>query len=593
MKPPKRTARRALRAALVLLLPGCAQTAGDAADAPPPVEAPAPQSRALPAPTGALGSYLAARHARLHRDMAAAHHYIARALADEPDNPDLLETALTSALAERDMAAAEAFAERLAAAAPDSGVARVALATAATIEGDPAAAAETAANIPRTGIGRYIVPLLQAWTLAGTGDADGALAALEPLGARSAFASVRDYHAALIAELLDRPETADAAFAGALGAQRGGALRAVLAAGGFYIRAGRPEAARAAYDAFLDANPDTAFLDAAYLRLDDGGEAPPLIADAREGYAEALYNAAASLLREDAIEAALVYGQLCLAVREDHDACRMLLGDVLSETGRHADAAAAYEAVSAESPLRWTARMRAADMAAELGEVDAAAAQLRSMADERPGRPAPLIAVADLMLNEKRYDEAAEAYDRALARIPTLETRHWPLLYARGMSLERSNEWERAEGDFLRALELAPDQPLVLNYLGYSWIEMGRNYARARGMIEKAVEQRPNDGYIVDSLGWVLFRLGEYDEAVVQLERAVSLRPGDPVILDHFGDALWRVGRRNEARFQWLRALSFEPEPDLETALRGKLETGLPPESEAAPAAPEVETEEL
>ena len=195
------------------------------------------------------------------------------------------------------------------------------------------------------------------------------------------------------------------------------------------------------------------------------------------------------------------------------------------------------------------------------------------------------------MLNEKRYEEAAEAYDRALARIPTLETRHWPLLYARGMSLERSDNWERAEGDFLRALELEPDQPLVLNYLGYSWIEMGRNYARARGMIEKAVKQRPNDGYIVDSLGWVLYRLGEYGEAVVQLERAASLRPGDPVILDHFGDALWRVGRRNEARFQWLRALSFEPEPELETALRGKLDNGLAPEPAAAP--PAVETEDL
>lgn len=592
MNSPMPTALRALPVAIALFAHGCAQGPGDAADAPLPAGEPAPQGRVLPAPTGALGGYLAARHARLHRDMEAAHLYIVRALADEPDNPDLLETALTSALAERDTAAAGEFARRLAAAAPDSGVARVALATAAVIAGDHAAAAETAAGIPRTGIGRYIVPLLRAWTLAGLGDADGALAALEPLASRSAFAGVRDYHAALIAELLGRPQAAETAFAGALGAQRGGALRAVLAAGGFHLRAGRPAAARAAYDAFLDANPDTVFLDAAYGSLEEGANSPPpLIADARAGYAEALYNAAASLAREDAVEAALVYAQLCLSAREDHDACRMLLGDIFAESGRHADAAAEYEAVPAESPLKWTARLRAADTVAELGRIDAAAERLRGMAQERPERPAPLIAVADLMLNEKRYEEAAEAYDRALARIPTLETRHWPLLYARGMSLERSDNWERAEGDFLRALELEPDQPLVLNYLGYSWIEMGRNYARARGMIEKAVKQRPNDGYIVDSLGWVLYRLGEYGEAVVQLERAASLRPGDPVILDHFGDALWRVGRRNEARFQWLRALSFEPEPELESALRGKLDNGLAPEPETAP--PAVETEDL
>jgi Flp pilus assembly protein TadD len=149
------------------------------------------------------------------------------------------------------------------------------------------------------------------------------------------------------------------------------------------------------------------------------------------------------------------------------------------------------------------------------------------------------------------------------------------LFYQRGIAYERSDRWELAEDDFFRALELEPDQPLVLNYLGYSWVELRRNLDEAQEMIEKAVEQRPDDGYIVDSLGWVMYRLGNFEEAVKHLGRAVELRPVDPVINDHFGDALWMVGRRIEARFQWKRALSFEPEEEEAERIRDKLERGL------------------
>ena len=179
------------------------------------------------------------------------------------------------------------------------------------------------------------------------------------------------------------------------------------------------------------------------------------------------------------------------------------------------------------------------------------------------------------MRRDEQYAEAAVAYDGALALIPDPESHHWPLFYQRGISYERSKQWDKAEADFRKALDLQPDQPLVLNYLGYSWVEMRKNLAEAQAMIEKAVEQRPEDGYIVDSLGWVLYRLGDFPGAVKHLERAVELRPVDPVINDHFGDALWQVGRRIEARFQWKRALSFEPEDKDAIRIRKKLAQGL------------------
>lgn len=152
---------------------------------------------------------------------------------------------------------------------------------------------------------------------------------------------------------------------------------------------------------------------------------------------------------------------------------------------------------------------------------------------------------------------------------------NWVLFYQRGICYERSGEWAKAEADFFLALDMEPDQPLVLNYLGYSWLEMGLNYQEALDMIRRAVAARPSDGYIVDSLGWGYYRIGDFENAVKELERAVELRPVDAVINDHFGDALWRVGRKREAEFQWRRALSFDPEEKDAKRILRKLEVGL------------------
>jgi Flp pilus assembly protein TadD len=200
------------------------------------------------------------------------------------------------------------------------------------------------------------------------------------------------------------------------------------------------------------------------------------------------------------------------------------------------------------------------------------------LAAERLERADPLMTLADLLRAEERYQDAVSVYDEAIARIATIEQHHWTVFYARGMSLERSGQWPRAESDLLRALELQPDQPLVLNYLGYSWVDMGVRLAEARSMIERAVAQRPNDGYIVDSLGWVLYQLEDFEAALVHLERAVELRPNDPVITDHYGDALWRIGRHSEARFQWRRALSLDPDANLAESVEEKLERDKPDE---------------
>jgi Flp pilus assembly protein TadD len=197
------------------------------------------------------------------------------------------------------------------------------------------------------------------------------------------------------------------------------------------------------------------------------------------------------------------------------------------------------------------------------------------MLPEQPTRAEAAISLGDVLRGRKRFLEAAEAYDIAIARSNPSEQRNWTLYYSRGIALERANLWQRAEADFLKALELSPEQPHVLNYLGYSWVEHGVNLDRARKMLERAVELRPNDGYIVDSLGWVLFRTGDFKGATERLEHAVELRPQDATINDHLGDAYWKVGRHTEARFQWSRALSLDPEPELVDSIKTKIARGL------------------
>jgi len=180
-----------------------------------------------------------------------------------------------------------------------------------------------------------------------------------------------------------------------------------------------------------------------------------------------------------------------------------------------------------------------------------------------------------MLREDEQFARAAEAYSAAIELIDTEVPGHWRLYYARGITLERTDRWDEAGADFRHALELNPDQPNVLNYLGYSLVEMRRNLAEAEQMIRTAVEQRPQDGYITDSLGWVLYRLGRYEEAVAPMERTVELLPVDPIVNDHLGDVYWMVGRKLEAEFQWKRALSFEPEPEEEKRIRRKLEVGL------------------
>jgi tetratricopeptide (TPR) repeat protein len=317
---------------------------------------------------------------------------------------------------------------------------------------------------------------------------------------------------------------------------------------------------------------------AALERAEAGKAKPaPLVANGREGAAEALYGLASAFARDESgIRLSLVYLQLALHLNADMEAPRLLLGNVLEAQQRWEEAAETYAGFEKDSPYYRAAQVGRADALSRIDRIDEASEALDALESVFPEDESVPIAIGNLMRRAERYEEARVAYDRAMEIIGETTERHWSLHYARGVSNERLGNWDEAETDLKKALEFRPDQAHVLNYLGYSWIEQNRNLAEAREMIERAVELRPNDGYITDSLGWVEYRLGDFESAVETMERAVELTPTDPVINDHFGDTLWMVGRKIEARFQWRRALSFEPEEaEVRERIKRKLSVGL------------------
>ncbi|MBM3617964.1 MAG: tetratricopeptide repeat protein, partial [Alphaproteobacteria bacterium] len=306
---------------------------------------------------------------------------------------------------------------------------------------------------------------------------------------------------------------------------------------------------------------------------------PParLIANAQQGIAEIFFSTASILHNENLNEEAIIYIQQVLYLNPDFNAAKLMRGTILEDGGRLQEALAAYDAVPTGSVYYGRAQIRKAYVLNNLDEADKALSVLNAAAKEAPELQYQIqLTRGDIHMRQKKYADAADSYTKALESAPAGKQNLWAVYYARGISLERQEKWESAEKDLLKALELEPEQPDVMNYLAYTWITKNQRLDEAKDMLHKAVAARPNDAHIIDSMGWSLYALGDYDGAVTYLERAIELMPVDPTVNDHLGDAYWRLGRKNEARFQWRRALLFNPEAEQVEELNKKLADGLP-----------------
>ena len=530
----------------------------------------------------ALGTFVAARQARRDGDFSAAADYYETALKFDSENLDLLGPAFRVVLADGRMDRAIKLAGRLTRIEPGHGLGRLVRAMNRAASRDYRGARRELRKADERGVNPLVGPLVEAWILAGLKEREKAEEILRALGENTALSAFAVYHRALVNDVLGDEAAADEAYRETIEITGGESVRRIEARASFLARSDRAGEAAELYRGYLALAPGDLLIEEALARLERGEAAAAVVGSASEGLAEVFYNAAIELAREGTIEIPTIYLQLSLWLRPDSPLALSAMAGIFERVDRLEAANAAYERIGPGSAHGWDARKRIASNLDRLDRFDEAQAILEGMAGERTERTDALIALGDLWRVRERWEDSVAAYDRALARIDELREDDWALLYTRGIALERANQWDRAEADFLKALELRPDQPLVLNYLGYTWIELGQHYDEALDMLKKAVSLRPRDGYIADSLGWVYYRLGDDSGAVRWLERAIGLQPDDPTINDHLGDVYWRVGRVDEARFQWQRALSFEPETDQVEKIEAKLVGGLP---ESAPDA--------
>jgi tetratricopeptide (TPR) repeat protein len=524
----------------------------------------------------ALGDYLAGNFALDSGLLAEAATYFERALVKDPDNPDLRRQLFLLILASGSYDAALEQARALA--AEDAGVAEAELLL--TLDEVRAGRLEDAHRrlqaMADQGIAGLTVPFVDAWVLFGQSRGGDNAEARARLDQGESLGPLNGYHKAMMFDLGGQLGQAVPVLSGAMPESGPAPMRMLQAYASMLARHGRQqEALDIVRQQYADRG-DLPVVADLLTTLEAGGTPQLPFDDAMGGVADALLGIAEALRQERGNPMAVVYARLALFARSDLAEAALLIGDIMAEQDNLEAAIKAYQAVAPDSPLWFLAELHRARALHNMQRQDEAFALLEKLATAKPERTDALVELGDLLRHDDRFAESERAYTRAIERIAQPGPEHWTLFYARGITYERTKRWPQAEKDFLYALELEPEQPFVLNYLGYSWVDMSRNLDRAKGMLHRAVELRPDDGFIVDSLGWVYFRLGEYDAAVEQLERAVELEPGDPVINDHLGDAYWRVGRHREARYQWRRALTLEPEEDTVAQIEEKLRDGLP-----------------
>ena len=530
-------------------------------------------------PSSVYGLYLAGQVAMDGAQNQTAADLFGRAQTISVDGAFLKEKLFTSALLAGDL-------DRAAAAAPGAGEGSAnnqalgilvqAVEALAQGQGEKAylrLAAPRGTDVP------YLSPLelLKPWTAAAAGRWPAALAVPATNDRLSRLIGSLDQ--AMLFERARRYGEAETAFK-ALLAQKNVDRLIIPAYGGFLERRGRRPEAIALYNEILAETPDDGPTLASRARATAKG-APPSQPSLREGAAQALLIQGETLLAAKESVGGLEFLRMVLRLDPDRDDALLLAGDVLAAGGDVRAARACYQKVGPKSVNYVDARTRLA-WSYQTDDKEMALKIARETIAASPKSEPAQLALAYLLRADERFEESIKVLDPLIAS-PS-GAANWQLYYMRAVGLERSGRWPDAQRDLDKALSLRPDQPEVLNYLGYSWVNRGERVKDGMAMIQKAVAAQPDEGAFVDSLGWAYYRLGDYPNAVETLEYAVTLDAGDAEINDHLGDAYWRAGRRDEAKFQWDAVLTLKPDPDVKARVEAKLASALGPDAVATPA---------
>ncbi|MBB3770711.1 tetratricopeptide (TPR) repeat protein [Angulomicrobium tetraedrale] len=555
------------------LRPGAAILAIMTALGASPVLADAPPDNFI-ARSAPAGNYLAARLATAERDTPAAAAYYRALVRSFPRSGEILERAFLAVLAEGSIDEAVDYAQRIVRIDPEHTLARLVLGVRA-IKSKQYVTARS--NLRRSGQGAIAElnsTLLSAWSQYGSGNPRAGVAAIDELKGPEWYAGFKDFHAGLLLDAAGAKKEAGQRLESALKIDPR-TLRVVDAYGRWASRSGNKKLAVDTYEAFDKLVPNDPLVDQELSLLEAGKTLPALITTPSAGAAEVLYGLGAALARQGGEDLALIYLQLGHWLDPSHPLIEITLADLFETQKRNNEAITLYRSVPSDSPFKVNADVQMALNLDAVGDFEGARKTLEAVVAKNPKDLRALMALGDVLRSNEKYADAADIYTKAIDQLQTPTAANWMLYYFRGTSYERTKQWEKSEADLKKALELKPDQPHVLNYLGYSWIDQGIHLDQGTEMIRKAVSLRPDDGFFIDSLGWAYYRTGHYDDAVRELERAVELKPNEAVINDHLGDAYWKVGRKLEATFKWNHARDLKPDADELQEIELKIAVGL------------------
>ena len=552
----------------VLAVEARAEAAGGAAGGPVKIS--------VPGASTLSGSYLAARYAGRMRDMENGAAFYEEALIADPHNPELIERAFTLRVASGDVAGAAGLAAQMPARMDVNNLAALVVAARAFKAQDYAAARAAFLRTGRTQLAELSAVLGKAWALAGEGKPNDGVTQLDSLRNTDLDLGFADYHSGLILDLAGDETGARRLLESAYEADPS-MMRLAEAYARVLARSGARPKAVEVVNTFINTVAPHPVMTRLAAELKTDAAIGPIVPNAAAGLSEALYDLGSAVARDGSEEIAAAYLQVALYLDPSSDLAALSLAELHERLSQPELAIAVFERIPADSPHAREAQIQIGLNYNDMKQVDDARRELSAVVARDPSDLDAVVALGSVLRSNDLFAEAVTAYTGGIDTLTRPDRRHWVLYYQRGICYERLKQWPQAEADFRKALELQPQQPLVLNYLGYSLVDMGKDLDEGLSMIRKAVELRPTDGYIVDSLGWAYYKLGRYEDAVTELERAVEMLPDDPVINDHLGDAYWRVGRRLEAKFQWAHARDMKPEAAALVEIQAKLANGLPP----------------
>ena len=519
---------------------------------------------AYPRPETAYGTYLAARVAHLRQDLNTAADYYVKSIKLGADNPEIISRAYVLLTSEGRIDEAADYAKKAREQGDKGNFIHFVVMTDELNKGNYDKALESLENIKDKAYQESILPLFESWIYAGSGKPEEALAAMDKLKKDKSLVSLYYMHSGMLNDYLGNKEEAAKAFDTVVNNENLElSYRSLQIISNFYIRSGRKNEAAELVKKYYDKNFQARMLFELYQNIQNADlkATAKMIDTPQKGEAEALFNIG-TIFRGYQSDISQIFTALALYLNPQHDVALISMADLLENSQRYDEAIAKYNQISPQSPVYFMAQLKVASIYMVKKDNQKALKKLENLLEQYPDDYQILFNLGEVNRVMNQQKDAIKYYNKALKVAPKAIKKDWTVYYALGMAYERNGQWKKAEEVLQKALEVSNRHPFVLNYLGYSWLQHNENSNEALYMIFEAYRQNPEDGHIMDSLGWALYRMGKYEDAIKVLERAAEYLPGNAIVCDHLGDAYWMVGRKDEARFQWQHALTLKEDAE-------------------------------